>query len=350
MNKPLSILAVYIITAVSADESEPNIEEICRFVAPGTTILRPNTCEQWVRCPTAFGAADYDDGSCVYGLYFNKDTGRCESIENVNCPYESNIVKNRCASKKTGSFLPHPTNCKSYIYCQNGKEINATCPNNLIYHPTKVACVYAKQYECELKTFPANANPICKAIPKNKILADTKDCTKYYKCNKDQQLVKLECAEGQSFDYVSSKCVTQKSAICHPLAPELEPESDVCGNADNVHIGYIADEKSCSHYYICNKRANGRPDRKPLHLKCQNEHFFDINTWSCRDRLRVQCYLDRCEGIENGYVNVAGDCTAYAHCKNGVTIKRGKCGEGFNFDERLQICSQQNISYVACKS
>ncbi|XP_011178615.1 peritrophin-48 [Zeugodacus cucurbitae] len=345
---PFFAALCFIFASSYAEQSEPSVKEICKLVAPGTTIIYPNTCDKWVRCPSSFSAEDYEEGSCVFGLYFNKDTGRCESIENVICPYASAETSNRCASKEDGTFLAHPDNCSGYIFCSKGKEMQSTCPFGLIFHPGKASCVYVNEYKCPIKQSAAKANPICKAVPKGLLLANVNDCTKYYKCDEGSQLNSLQCNEGEAYNYSTKECVSRNQVICHPSAPQLEPEIDVCGSENNTVVGYIADKESCSYYYICAERKDGKPDRKPMHLKCPNGYFFDSKTWSCRDRVNVKCYLDRCEGMGNKYVNVIGDCTSYAHCKNGVTLNNGKCKSGLFFDERSQICTQDIITYAAC--
>ncbi|CAD7005111.1 unnamed protein product [Ceratitis capitata] len=343
-----SLWLVATLVSINAEQNELTVAEICKQVAPSTTILHPNTCDKWVRCPSTFNSEDYEEGSCVYGLRFNKDTGRCESMDDVSCPYESVAVSNRCASMKNGTFLADPNNCSGYIFCNNAREMHSTCPMDLVYHPEKMACVYSNEYSCSMETEVVDVSPICKAVPKNIIFADTMDCTKYYQCDEKEQLNSLTCAEDEAFNYTTFQCVARNKAVCHPLAPQLEPEIDVCTQGNKTIVGYIADKESCSGYYICAEQDTGKPDRHPMYFKCQTGYFFDSNTWSCRDRVNVKCTLDRCEGWSSKYVNVPGDCSAYSRCKNGVTVNTGKCGTGFFFDERSQICSQQPITYAAC--
>ncbi|XP_036326255.1 peritrophin-44-like [Rhagoletis pomonella] len=351
----LVILATAAIAVVQANSKSLSVEEICSQLPGGTYILRPNSCNNWVQCPSSTAAQDYEDGFCAYGLYFNKDTNRCETMKDVICPFESSQTQsdtNRCASKKDGIFLADPDRCNGYIFCAKGEETRSTCPKDLIFHPTKSACVYPSDYECP-KAVSENVtvSPICQSVATGTIFADITDCTKYHQCVEGAKLKSLQCAEGQAFNHTTLQCVTRSGAVCHPLAPQLEPEIDVCGTSvQNARVGYIADEDSCSAYYICTKQADGTPDRKPTHLKCQDGYFFDSGTWSCRDRLNVKCSLDRCESMSNKYVNVAGDCRAYARCRNGKTASRGECEVGYYFDERTQGCTPQNISYIACSA
>ncbi|CAD7005112.1 peritrophin-44 [Ceratitis capitata] len=346
------VLAFVAIVAVKVEAESLSAQDICNQMPAGIFILRPNTCDNWVQCPSALNAQDYDEGFCAHGLYFNKDKSRCESSEDVMCPFKNNqkSSSNQCASKKDGSFLADPEKCNGYIFCMDGEGTHSECPKELVFHPKKGSCVYPSEYKCPKKSENLFTSPICNSVPNGTVFADITDCTKYQQCAKGGKLISLQCGDGYAFNHTTLGCVTRKSAVCHPLAPELEPEIEICGVDGSVREGYIADEQSCSGYYICAKQKDGKPDRKPMHLKCQNGYFFDSSTWSCRDRLNVKCSLDRCEGMDSKYVNVAGDCSAYARCKNGVTITSGKCDANYFFDERTQGCTPHNISYIACSA
>ncbi|XP_037815878.1 peritrophin-44-like [Lucilia sericata] len=95
-----------------------SIDLLCSL-APNTTILQPHSCTEWLKCPSTIEASDMETGSCVVGLYFNKNTGKCDYKENVQCPFEISF-KNRCSPATEGSFLVDENNCSGYIYCQNG--------------------------------------------------------------------------------------------------------------------------------------------------------------------------------------------------------------------------------------
>lgn len=345
-----TLLAAVAITVVQSEMQALSAEDICKQMPPNIFILRPNSCDNWIQCPSALNAQDYDEGFCAFGLYFNKDKSRCESSEDVTCPFANtgNYDVNHCASKKDGTFLPDPKNCNSYVFCMDGQEAYSNCPKDLVFHPKKGSCVYSNEYQCPRKAENLTTSPICNSIPHGTVFADIADCTKYQQCAEDGKLKSFQCSEGQAFNYSTLKCVSRKEVLCHPLAPELEPEIEICGMESFAREGYIADDQSCSGYYICAKQKDGKPDRKPTHLKCQEGYFFDSATWSCRDRLNVKCSLDRCEGMDNKYVNVAGDCNAYARCKNGVAIASGKCDTNYFFDERTQGCTPHTISYKAC--
>ncbi|XP_073841561.1 peritrophin-44 [Musca autumnalis] len=332
----------------------PTAEELCSLL-PGATILRPNTCTNWIRCPTTPDAGDMEEGSCVNGLYFNKDMGQCVYKDEMVCPYEHTPApakEQRCNARNEGSFLADEENCSGYIYCKNGAEVKANCPAHMVFHPDKLECVYASQYTCpepKQKEEESKANPICLSLPNDVYFADQEDCTKYSHCL-EGRLTSHACDEEQAWDHLKGLCVPVADVVCLPTAKKPEPENRVCANGDAVIVGPVSDGVSCSGYYFCKKTTDGSRDRKPDHYSCTNGQFFDNNTLSCRDRLNVKCAFDRCEGTDNKYVNVAGNCRAYAMCSNGKTNDKGACPDDYFFDERTQGCTRRMISYAACSA
>lgn len=315
--------------------------EVCDL-SPSSTILVPDSCSAWLKCPSKPGAKDMDEGACVFGLYFNKETGRCDYKENVECPFE-NKEENLCANQPDGTFLADRTECQAYIYCKDGMELRSTCPSTLVFNPITKACVYSNQYKCpEFKTKPA-ADPLCSLLKNATFVADKTDCTKFGQCI-EGALMTHACGEGKAWDYIDQECVDIDSVKCYPSAIKPEPELKVCVGKE----GPISDEVSCSGYYFCKKMFNDTHDRKPQHFTCSSGMFFDSTTLSCRDRMNVRCPLDRCEGMGNKYVNVAGNCQKYALCRDGVTKTVGECPSNYYFDERTQGCTPQVVNYAAC--
>lgn len=312
----------------------------------GTTILRPGSCTNWVKCPSTEDESDFEEGSCLFGLYYDKDSGRCDLAARVQCPYENKPTKGRCENVEEATFLEDYESCNSYIFCKKGAELHADCPSDLVFDPRKSSCVYKQDYKCPTKTDKPTTDPICLSVSDRAHFADELDCTKYHQCTKGI-IATQSCNEGNVFDHNKGQCIIDTDAVCIPTAVEPEPIVSICGTADNAMVGYFSDQESCSGYYIC-KPVEGGVDREPVFAKCPNGFFFDSDKLSCRDRLNVQCQLDRCEGMGNKYVNINGDCTSYARCQNNVAISTGKCPEKYFFDEKTQGCTPQNIHYAAC--
>ncbi|XP_075160915.1 peritrophin-44 [Haematobia irritans] len=335
--------------SLTNDDSTPTVQELCALL-PGATILRPNTCTNWIKCPTSSDSSDFEEGSCVYGLYFNKDKGMCMYKDEMECPYENSAPSgNRCSRQLEGAFLADEDNCHGYVYCKNGEEMKSECPNNLVFDPHHGECVYEHQYSCPAAKAVEKRNPICMSLPNDVFFADQEDCLKYSHCL-DGVLTSHECGEDQAWDHIKGICVATSEVVCLPTAKKPEPENEVCGSKTTVRVGPISDGVSCSGYYFCKKMENGQRDRKPEHFTCNAGYFFDNSTLSCRDRLNVKCSHDRCEGMDNKYVNVAGNCRAYASCANGEAVFKGNCPDNYFFDERTQGCTPQVVSYAACSA
>ncbi|XP_065359681.1 peritrophin-44-like [Calliphora vicina] len=337
----LTLTIISLLGCISAQTI--NIKEVCDL-APNAVLLQPNTCSDWLKCASSPNATDMEEGSCVFGLYFNKNSGKCEYKDNVECPFES-TNKNRCSRENEGAFLADLEQCNAYIYCRQGEEVKSYCPSNLVFDPVNKACVYKHQYKCPETMPKTESDALCLSLPDGMFFADKNDCTKYSQC-KNGQLKTHSCNSSFAWDYVQGNCVPADDVVCLPSAKKPEPELKVCVD----FVGPVSDGVSCSGYYFCKKMSNATYDRKPQHFSCPAGNFFDMNTNSCRDRLNVKCSLDRCEGMGNKYVNVAGDCRKYVLCQNGVAGTPGSCPSTHYFDERTQGCTPQVVSYAACSA
>jgi len=327
-----------------------SVREMCEFLPSDTSFLRPNTCNYWVRCPS--NNTSLEEGTCAAGLNYKKDIGRCDLASNVICPYadgsSSNNSVNKCANETDGTFLADTSsnNCQGYILCKGRREAKANCPNQLIFNPATRSCVYSNQYRCP-NSVNNTKSPTCLSLPDNTRLAHDEHCNKYFVCKNDV-LYAQECSEQMAYDVAIGRCVPALNATCYPTAKLPPPENQFCRVNGTARVGYFADDESCSHYYICNKTTNGQHDKNPQHLKCGQGLYFDVEKLSCRDRLNVRCFLDRCADTSLSYVNVYGDCQAYARCSGGATVGSGRCPTDYYFDERSQGCTPINHNYTAC--
>ncbi|EDV96592.1 peritrophin-44 [Drosophila grimshawi] len=324
--------------------------EMCELLPSDQSFLRPNTCNYWVRCPA--NGNNMEEGTCATGLYYNKEGGRCTMAANVDCPYlksDTNTIVNACADQVDGSFLADPTSntCQGYILCKGHREVKANCPTELIFNPKSHSCVYSTNYDCPGST-KKTISPVCRSLPNNTRLANEEHCNKYYVCQ-NGELHERECAAQMAYDVALGRCVAVANVTCYGKAALPPPENTFClVNGTTARQGYFADDESCSHYYICNAPIKGKHDTNPQHLVCPMGTYFDYEKLSCRDRLNVRCTLDRCAGSTLTYVNVLGDCQAYARCSAGVTVGSGQCPTDYYFDERSQGCTPINHNYIAC--
>ncbi|XP_044317512.1 peritrophin-48 [Drosophila rhopaloa] len=330
-----------------------SVGEMCDLLPQETSFLRPSTCDSWVTCAGNYSVLE--QGGCAAGLTYNKELGRCAQASGAVCPYTGNIAvqpKNLCANESDGAFVEDPSSsdCRGYVLCRNQRQIKANCPNELIFHPKSRSCVYQNQYECPTSQ-TKKTSPACRPLSNNTRLADPVHCDQYLECV-DEVLHSRSCPVQEAYDADLGVCVPVERVNCYETAALPEPENTFC--LDNVtgkaRTGYLADDLSCSQYYICGKPIGEKHDTEPKHLSCPQGQYFDFEKLSCRDRLNVRCQLDRCVGTNLTYVNVAGDCQSYGRCSGGITVSLGHCPEGYFFDERNQGCSQTNYHYIACSA
>ncbi|KAH8364088.1 hypothetical protein KR084_002487 [Drosophila pseudotakahashii] len=328
-----------------------SVDAMCELLPQDTSFLRPNTCDNWVRCATNYSVLE--QGGCAAGLYYNKELGRCILASSAVCPYAGLVIekpKNLCANETEGAFIvdPSSSNCRGYILCKANKQIQANCPNELVFQPTSRSCVYETQYKCPASP-TKKSSPACRSLANNTRLADPVHCDQYYECV-SEILHSRSCPVQTAYDADLGYCVDVSEVTCYDTAALPEPENTFClDNATgSARVGYFADDASCSHYYICGNPSAGKHDTEPKHLSCPLGQYFDFEKLSCRDRLNVRCQLDRCVGTNMTYVNVAGDCQSYGRCSGGATISLGHCPTGYYFDERNQGCTQTNYHYIAC--
>lgn len=343
----LAVISLAQASSMIENFEDLTVKEICDLLPAGSSILRPNTCNYWVRCPNINGTLE--EGICAAGLYYDKDEGKCVVIEDVVCPYTQSIVSNKCANENDGTFLSDPTaiTCQGYILCKGGQEVKASCPNNLLFHPRTRACVYPNQYSCP-EIISRTTSPACRSLANRTRLAHDTECNKYYVCE-NEILYNRTCDAQMAYDVTVGRCVPVTDVTCYGTAQLPPPESTLCLGTDGKPIvGYLEDDESCSHYYICKNVSRIKHDTNPQRYQCSQGLFFDFRELSCRDRLNVRCLQDRCADTTMTYVNVLGDCQSYARCSGGVRVGSGRCPTNYFFDERNQGCTPVNHNFTAC--
>ncbi|XP_055905705.1 peritrophin-48-like [Eupeodes corollae] len=348
MAKSFLILAICVLCVASIRASSfvgMPVEDICKMVPAFTKILVPGSCIDWAECGE--DGEIIDDGTCLAGWMFDKNTGKCSKSSMVECPFGYNLKK-PCASEKNGTFLRNPEDCTGYIYCKEGVEQYSACPMGLNFNPETKSCVYASEYPCPEKEEGNEANSICLSVGDNIRMADPNSCTTFKVCNKGV-LKTTKCIAGSYFSRELKRCSDWEESDCATAEPTTEePWSSICGTDDDPIVGFISDEVTCSGYYYCDEMENGKADRNPKFAKCSNGKFFDANSFSCKDRTNVRCLFDRCEGMDKRFANIQGDCTKYTYCNGGVSSSEGSCPEDFYFDEKTQSCTKKVVSYLGC--
>ncbi|XP_058838642.1 probable chitinase 10 [Topomyia yanbarensis] len=74
---------------------------------------------------------------CSAGLYWNKNTNKCDDPSNVDC-----VKTDEYGCPREGvHFLPHPDSCKKYIYCRDGFSRVQSCAFLHKFDPVEKTCV-----------------------------------------------------------------------------------------------------------------------------------------------------------------------------------------------------------------
>lgn len=337
-------MGVALCATVSALSSKER--NICSVLPKDSIILKQGSCTDWIKCPSSSQLEHYEEGTCLPGLFFDKDESKCRPEKDVKCPFKSSTNKSDiCLYENDGTFLADPDSCYNFVYCNQTIAYTHPCPGYLVFDPHKRQCVYFDQYIC-LKKETVETHEDCLVIRDSKAFADRVSCVKYHTCE-NGRLVNYTCSEGEAFDRVQGYCRKIREAECFLDEGETHDKNAICGTLSNKKVGFISDGKTCSGYYHCKDLRND-VDRNPIWSKCRDGRFFDGLTLSCRDRTSVSCAFDRCEGMGNSFANIAGNCSQYAVCKNSARIDFGKCSDGYYFDEKSQGCTKELIKYVAC--
>ncbi|XP_055856194.1 peritrophin-44-like [Episyrphus balteatus] len=348
MSKSLFILATGLLClafSIADPVVSSVVQEICSMLPAFTKILVPGSCIDWAECGEA--SEIIDSGTCLEGWYFDKNSAKCSKSSNVECPFAKNLKK-PCASEQNGTFLRNPDDCTGFIYCENGVELYSNCPTGLNFNPETSGCVYPNEYTCPKEEEDSSDNAICMSVADNIRMADPTSCTAFKVCNKGI-LKTTKCIAGTYFSRELKRCSDLEDSDCALVETTTEePSNIICGTDDEPIVGFISDEVSCSGYYFCDEMENGKADRNPVFGRCEDGKFFDVNSFSCKDRVNVRCLHDRCEGMGTKFANLQGDCSKYTYCNGGVSTSEGSCPEDFYFDEKTQSCTKKVITYLAC--
>lgn len=97
----------------------------------------PDSCTQYLLCFLGKGTVE----TCAPGLQFDKNTGQCNLVKNVNC-----IESSACPEVDVPGvpfYVAHPSDCTKYFYCINGRpnEEPISCPTDTKFDVLEGGCV-----------------------------------------------------------------------------------------------------------------------------------------------------------------------------------------------------------------
>ena len=179
----------------------------CSGEEPGTFKPDPFDCHNYYGC-LSDGSHTDTPNSCDEGYYFSPANSSC-IVTNSTC--EPLCEQRSCALTCHGSadFIANPYNCSEFYACSpSGEAISGSCTLENPYFDGQ-NCVGDKIACCD------PCIPYCPA-PGLEVV-DPEDCTKYYFCDSNSELVPFECEEDDYFDIVSGQCVSNQGVACENL-------------------------------------------------------------------------------------------------------------------------------------
>lgn len=158
------------------------------------------------------------------------------------------LRRNPCNGLPDESFIPNSRGCKYFYYCQNGKAIEAYCPQEMWFNPESSICDYPQNVKCTFDDPPE--------------LTST----------------------------TTTKRPTTKPTTLPPSSTTTEgnynpaEEAVICPFKDSYKISFIASNVDCKRYYIC---YHGKPHQQ----ECIDELHWNPNpdVLKCDLPERVNC-------------------------------------------------------------
>ncbi|KAL5290929.1 hypothetical protein ACFFRR_010367 [Megaselia abdita] len=319
------------------------IEDLCDTLPDKTPFRHPHSCSKYYTCKDKKPV----EGTCLDGLYFDKEIGKCNDKMKVNCNVDLN---KQCTSNSL--YLADPESCDHYYICINKMAKRISCPSGSHFNPESSSCSQIDDYKCTLST---DIN-ICEIVPKQTLFKHGDDCRKYKTCNEDN-IVERSCPGSLWFNSLNGKCDIEENVKCGPepiVRPVLPENRDMCGTPSRPYVGRVHDGLTCRGFYECaiKRDVNGNQilNENPAYQQCSKHEIFNEKSLLCVPRLENKCRFDRCDGWANEYVNIEGDgCRGYAMCERNREILRMTCPEKHYFDELTQDCVTSPIKYPSCQ-
>lgn len=303
----------------------------------------------------------------------SKPTTQSTSDESV-----SEIGSDSICSNEDYGYMPHPKDCRKYIYCQEGQAKVFTCQGGLLWKQSDGNCVWPLDSDCpsilskktttqsnQLLNYNSNTQlnsaQLVALLKENygsiECPADVTgffpnpyDCSAYHFCSAGKDQVIL-CEPGLHYRQDKQVCDWPINANCLPKCPT------------NMEKYRFIDPKSCCRYFEC---INGR---LVIQL-CQYPLLFDMHTKQCLDYSKVKCGIRKdctspcqyftnedpslCEMVPNCNGKPQGvyldqnrpSCQFFYTCRDNRVFNHTRCNGNLKFNQFEGRCMPPN--YVTC--
>uniref|UniRef100_A0A182WEN5 Chitin-binding type-2 domain-containing protein n=1 Tax=Anopheles minimus TaxID=112268 RepID=A0A182WEN5_9DIPT len=213
------------------------IDRVCLGQPDGAVIEHPSLCGQFIKC--RYGAVTVQ--SCPDGKIFRPDSQLCVMGNKSTCEFET--VERMCIGKTNDHVYSHPSDCRSFIRCQNEIAEEEKCRPGTIFQATNQTCVAGNGNTC---TFLGN---MCVGRSDG-VLPHPQGCDLFLMCTSGTTSA-LRCPEGEILHPEKLVCATGNAADCK-LAP-VTTEPPIFSVCDGRPDGKYAHPMMCYHYIQCTR-------------------------------------------------------------------------------------------------
>lgn len=302
---------------------------LCSLFKKNTKVRVPGSCDQYISC----SGRNSQVFTCAGQTKYDEKQGKCvETSDSIE------LCENRCVNATDGTFMAHPTNCRAFYYCDNKEGFESYCGIGEHFHQARQQCVYPKNSQCI-----QGINNICDLVADKTVFRNEKDCSQYYKCDKNK-LTKEDCKKLY-FNVETRKCAERSTVQC--LAHRAS--TGTCTRNRKPFSGRITDGATCRGYFFCAYKGPYAADLQPSWYQCPAGLFFDNKKEQCLPARHVKCAFNRCDGRGNATV-VSGrnNCRNYLQCQNDMVLEEQTCKYHYFFDEQAGVCVNSAIYDGGC--
>lgn len=146
----LAVAGICIISG-NALEKKRSDNNICKGETDNTTLANDDSCTQYFICV----GENPQPNTCPKGQWFNPATKGCDSSENDKCNPSDEF---QCP-KEGIFFYPHEEFCDKFIMCFAGFPIINNCAEGLYFDRDTLKCDKPEIAECKKEKCPENFEP-----------------------------------------------------------------------------------------------------------------------------------------------------------------------------------------------
>ncbi|XP_052873203.1 uncharacterized protein LOC128278513 [Anopheles cruzii] len=289
-----------------------SLEDMCRAQPDNTLFPHPDTCYLSVRCLGGTSIVE----RCPAGSIYDAPSRSCVAGDQETCePYE-----NLCAGQPNGA-IPHPTECVSFIVCEDGRMILWHCAPGYVFSAAIGTCAIGNTELCTLLE-----DGVCSGLPDDTILAHPNECHLFIRCTGGLPLVD-QCPAGEILFPEQRFCVPGTTDTC-----QRHPVESMCHGAQDGTI-YPHPEGGCTVYVVC---TGGQPTMGT----CAAGHIFHAPSSSCRPGNTDTCQL--LDGVcvaepDETILEHPNLCGHFVRCMGGM-VEIHECPAGEILRPDAQFC------------